>query len=312
MLRDYLTVCPNGFTRDPHPRPFDDLCSPSQEPSARAGQGMVAEDVDEPAASGRGAAPLWTEGEWEAHTATQGKLHCVGDSVVAGSAGMALTRHPRAAQLESARARRRWAAYLVATCARGSVGCEFATHCAASHAASRRGPCQSLLVGGRHPRLLARTGTPASLQLEAGCVPPLRYGGTSLLCPFPPAGGRMPRPKPGRTRQSQGLRQPMPPSTLRARYGPRWLGRRWESRQFPCAVRLTRRDSAEAGLQGLPHGVVVRLGVAGYIQRRHRAELVVGPRRGRHSEEEPRTLQVREARQLAQKLLFSAHPAFRP
>ena len=77
MLRDYLTVCPNGFARDPHPRPFDDLCSPSQEPSARAGQGMVAEDVDEPAASGRGAAPLWTEGEWEAQTATQGKLHCL-------------------------------------------------------------------------------------------------------------------------------------------------------------------------------------------------------------------------------------------
>ena len=36
---------------------------------------MVAEDVDEPAASGRGAAPLWAEGEWEAQTATQGKLH---------------------------------------------------------------------------------------------------------------------------------------------------------------------------------------------------------------------------------------------
>ena len=153
--------------------------------------------------------------------------------------GWRLTRHPRAAQLESARARRRWAAYLVATCTRGSVGCEFATHCAASHAASRLGPCPSLLVGGRHPRLLARTGTPASLQLEAGCVPPLRYGGTSLLCPFPPAGGRMPRPKPGRTRQSQGLRQPMPPSTLRARYGPRWLGRgrRATLGELPVSVR---------------------------------------------------------------------------
>ena len=33
--------------------------------------------------------------------------------------GWRLTRHPRAAQLESARARRRWVAYLVATCARG-------------------------------------------------------------------------------------------------------------------------------------------------------------------------------------------------
>ena len=46
--------------------PFDDLGSRSQEPSARAGQGMVAEDVDKPAASGRGAAPIWTEGGWEA------------------------------------------------------------------------------------------------------------------------------------------------------------------------------------------------------------------------------------------------------
>ena len=120
-----------------------------------------------------------------------------------------------------------------------SVGCEFATHCAASHAASRLGPCQSLLVGGRHPRLIARTGTPASLQLEAGCVPPLRYGGTSLLCPFPPAGGCMPRPKLGRARQSQGLRQPMPPSTLRARYGPRWLGRgrRATLGELPVSVR---------------------------------------------------------------------------
>ena len=81
-----------------------------------------------------------------------------------GRPGWRLTRHPRAAQLESARARRRWATCLVATCARGSVSCECATHCAASHAASRRGSCQSPLVGGHHPRLLARTGTPASLQ----------------------------------------------------------------------------------------------------------------------------------------------------
>ena len=90
--------------------------------------------------------------------------------------------------------------------------------------ASRRGSCQSPLVGGHHPRLLARTGTPASLQLEGGCVPPLHYGGKSFLRPFPPVGGRMPRPKPGRARQAQGVRQPMPPSTLRVRYGPRWLG----------------------------------------------------------------------------------------
>ena len=58
LLRDHLAICPNGFARNSHPRPFDDLGSPSQEPSARAGQGMVAEDVDEPAASGRGAAPI--------------------------------------------------------------------------------------------------------------------------------------------------------------------------------------------------------------------------------------------------------------
>ncbi|OLP77607.1 hypothetical protein AK812_SmicGene42319 [Symbiodinium microadriaticum] len=56
LLRDHLAICPNGFARNSHPRPFDDLGSPSQEPSARAGQGMVAEDVD-------------------AQTATQRKLH---------------------------------------------------------------------------------------------------------------------------------------------------------------------------------------------------------------------------------------------
>ncbi|CAE7848107.1 unnamed protein product [Symbiodinium sp. KB8] len=39
------------------------------------------------------------------------------------------------------------------------------------------------------------------------------------------------------------VRQPTPPSTLRARYAKR----RWESRQFPRAVRLARWDSAEAG-----------------------------------------------------------------
>ena len=58
LLRDHLAIGPNGFARNSHPRPFDDLSSPSQEPRARACQGMVAEDVDEPAASGRGAAPI--------------------------------------------------------------------------------------------------------------------------------------------------------------------------------------------------------------------------------------------------------------
>ena len=84
-----------------------------------------------------------------------------------------------------------------------------------------------------------------------------------------------------RARQAQELRQPMPPSTLRARYGPRWLGQGREA---------TLGDAAEAGLQGLPYGVVVGLGVAGYVERRHRAQNVVGSRRGTHSEEEPRTL----------------------
>ena len=159
-----------------------------------------------------------------------------------GRPGWRSTKHPRAAQLESARARRRWATCLVATCTRGSVSCECATHCAASHAASRRGSCQSPLVGGHHPRLLARTGTPASPQLEGGCVPPLHYGGKSFLRPFPPVGGRMPRPKPERARQAQGVRQP---STLRARYGPRWIGQGRQATlgESPVSVRRPPRQT---------------------------------------------------------------------
>ena len=47
-----------------------------------------------------------------------------------------------------------------------------------------------------------------------------------------------------------------------------------------ASFRTPSASPAEAGLQGRPHGVVVSLGVAGYIQRRHRAERVVGPRGG--------------------------------
>jgi len=44
LLRDYLAICPNGFVRDSHPSAFDDPCSPSQEPSARAGHGQTKHD----------------------------------------------------------------------------------------------------------------------------------------------------------------------------------------------------------------------------------------------------------------------------
>ena len=96
------------------------------------------------------------------------------------------------------------------------------------------------------------------------------------------------------------LVRPRPPSDAR------------ESRQGRCAVRPARQDSAEAGLQGLPYGVVVGLCVAGYIQRRHCAQRVVGPRRCAHSEKKPRALQIWEARQLAQssrsvRIRLSAH-----
>ena len=163
-------------------------------------------------------------------------------------------------------------------------------------------------AGGRHPRLLARMDSPASLQHEGHRLPPLRCGGTSQSHSFPllPVGGRMPRQciSPCRTIRSG-----------RGTDGAGWAQtakRCRESRQGPCAVRLARRDSAEAGLQGLPHGVVVGLCVAGYIQRQHCAQRVVGPRRCAHSEKKPRALQVWEAKQLAQKFPLSAHPAYRP
>ena len=91
--RDHLTTCPNGFARESHPCSFDDLGM--KEPIVRAGQGMVAEDVDEHAASERGRTAL--DGGGMGGTdggATQGAW-------VAGTVwwlarpGWRLTRHPR-------------------------------------------------------------------------------------------------------------------------------------------------------------------------------------------------------------------------
>ena len=135
-------------------------------------------------------------------------------------------KHQRAARLGNARARRRLVARLVATCARGSEYCEFAARCAANHAANRPCLCQLPVAGKRHPRLLAKMDTPASLQHEGHRVPPLRCGGTSRSQSFPllSVGRRMLRLEPGRARQGQGVHQPTPPNTQRARYGRRWLG----------------------------------------------------------------------------------------
>ena len=94
LLRDHLAICPNGFARNSHPRPFDDLGSPSQEPSARAGQGMVAEDVDEPPHPGEGPHRFKRRGSGRRRRRRNASCMACGDSVVAGSAGMAVNQAP--------------------------------------------------------------------------------------------------------------------------------------------------------------------------------------------------------------------------
>ena len=103
-------------------------------------------------------------------------------------------------------------------------------------------------------------------------MPPRHYEGMLHSLPLPPAGGRRPRLKP---------RHGTPPSTQRARYGPCSLdpARLAMLGESPRAVHHPHRLArpAKAGLQGLPRGVIMGLGIACNVKWWQCAQRVVGP-----------------------------------
>ena len=110
-----------------------------------------------------------------------------GDSVVAGSAGMAVIGGQQAPACGPASECKQALGDMFGSNVR-SRKCKLrvrnARCCQPCGMCAQSPRLRSVATAGRHPRLLARTGTPASLQLEGGCVPPLHYGGKSFLRPF--------------------------------------------------------------------------------------------------------------------------------